>query len=219
MVRKTIPDAVLLSAFTSTMIFPLAMLSVLVAYIARGAELEPYVPHDLSCPPGSVSGFVQNNFAYVAPLRNFTNITHSFFDIVWYFGSVVTNTTGRDNVPGATRFGHGAGGTFNETLIMYFNNPDAYVFALHGQPATFPMSHSPQATKLDGYVETMRFLSICGGKATYIDVITYYCHDSDEQQQIAAYDLLYTAHTLTFEKMAAGLGAPVFAGVCPANKA
>ncbi|KAK7024980.1 hypothetical protein R3P38DRAFT_2530144 [Favolaschia claudopus] len=191
------------------------MLSVLLAQATRGAELEPYVPHDLSCPPGSVSGFLHNSFAYVAPLHKFTNITHSFFDVSWYFGTVVTNTTGRDNVPGATRFGDDDGGTLNETLITYFNHPDAYVFALRGQPSAYLAPSGSQLVKYDGYVETMRFLSICGGKATYIDMVTYYCHEPSEQQQIATYDLWYTAHTLTFEKMAAGLGAPVFAGVCP----
>jgi hypothetical protein len=66
---------------------------------------------------------------------------------------------------------------------------------------------------LSGYTETMRFLSICGGQATYIDVLTYECSLNN---QIGAYDSWYNVHTLAFPEMAASLGVSVMAGDCPA---
>jgi hypothetical protein len=60
----------------------------------------------------------------------------------------------------------------------------------------------------------MRFLSICGGQATYIDVLTYEC---SLDNQVGAYDSWYNVHTLAFPEMAASLGASVMAGDCPAR--
>ncbi|KAJ6570528.1 hypothetical protein DFH09DRAFT_1362658 [Mycena vulgaris] len=176
---------------------------------ARGHESHyPVVRNDLHCPKGLYTGFVQNSYTYNRPLHKFTNITGSFFDPSWY-GAPATNTTGIDNVPGATRSGSFGGSTFHETLTMYFAGPDVLMSTVHGKPW---INVAPNQTPLQfgDYVETIRFQSICGGKATYIDVISYLCSDD----QTAAYNLTYTDHMVYFETLAANIGATVLAGDC-----
>jgi hypothetical protein len=123
----------------------------------------------------------------------------------------VSNTTGTDNVPGATRSGPLVGNNvFNETLTMYSAHPDALMYTYHGKAVTYPAPNG-SPVYFHGYAETMRLDSICDGKGTYIDLITWVCAD----EQIAAYNIWYTAHASSFEGMAAGLGATVLAGDCP----
>ncbi|KAJ7625591.1 hypothetical protein FB45DRAFT_1060263 [Roridomyces roridus] len=126
---------------------------------------EEYSPSDIRCPKGSHNVFVHNSYTYIAPLREFTDLTGSFFNLTWYAGSTVSKTTGEDNVPGATRSGPALGGRFDEELIAITAHPDdKFEYTYHGEPATF------NGVDYEGYVETLRFESICGGKATYIDV-------------------------------------------------
>ncbi|KAF8216918.1 hypothetical protein K438DRAFT_1953805 [Mycena galopus ATCC 62051] len=169
------------------------------------------VSNDIACPADSSAGFVHNSYTYIAPLSKFTNITESFFDLSWYAGTIVTNTTGTDNVPGATRSGPFAGATaYNETLTMYHRRSDGLMYSFHGKGLTYsPPNQRPY--RFDGYAETMRLESICDGSATYIDLITYLCSNDST----AAYDLWYTIHMSTFQTMAAKIGAPVLAGDCP----
>ncbi|KAF8216921.1 hypothetical protein K438DRAFT_1658439, partial [Mycena galopus ATCC 62051] len=168
------------------------------------------VSNDIACPADSSAGFVHNSYTYIAPLSKFTNMTESFFNLSWYDGIIVTNTTGTDNVPGATRAGPFAGATYNETLTMYHKRSDALIQSWHGKGFPYsPPNRRPY--HFDGYVETMRLESICDGSATYIDIITYMCSNDTT----AAYDLFYTLHMSTFPTMAAKLGAPVLAGDCP----
>jgi hypothetical protein len=115
-----------------------------------------------------------------------------------------------DNVPGATRAGHWRGSAFNETLTMYSKHMDAYIFSFHGQGLTLAPPNEPAVT-WESYVDTISFQSICSGKATHIDILTYICSDNP----IPTYDFSYTLHMSTFEGMAAGLAAPVLAGDCP----
>ncbi|KAJ7816091.1 hypothetical protein B0H14DRAFT_2845416 [Mycena olivaceomarginata] len=145
-------------------------------------------------------------YTYNAPVDKFTNLTKSFFELKWYAGAIVSNTTGTDNVPGATRSGP-LGGTavFNETLTMYSMHPDEFTFSFHGAPYVFGGQH------VTAYAETMRFEGICSGKATYIDVITYLCSNDS----IAVYDATYTAHMVSFQGLATSVGATVMAGDCP----
>ncbi|KAF8216920.1 hypothetical protein K438DRAFT_1704054 [Mycena galopus ATCC 62051] len=174
------------------------------------AQGSNYVSNDIPCPADSSAGFVHNSYTYIAPLFKFMNITESFFDESWYAGTIVTNTTGTDNVPGATRAGPFGTATFNETLTMYHKSSDALMYSFHGKGVI--LSPPNQRTyRFDGYAETMRLESICDGSATYIDLITYLCSNDSA----AAYDLWYTTHMSTFETMAAKLGAPVLAGDCP----
>ncbi|KAJ7333325.1 hypothetical protein DFH08DRAFT_785680, partial [Mycena albidolilacea] len=170
-----------------------------------------YVPNDIHCPKNSHAGFVHNTYTYIAPLHDFTNLVGSFFNISWYDGIVVTNTTGADNVPGASRSGPFNGVTYNETLTMFTERSDAVTFSFIGKGFSYTRSPKGPTVTLDGYTESMRFESICGGKATYIDVLTRVCSDN----QIEAYDLWYTLHMTTFQGMAVNLGAPVLAGDCP----
>ncbi|KAJ7918669.1 hypothetical protein B0H13DRAFT_2435201 [Mycena leptocephala] len=173
----------------------------------------PYVPRDIRCPSNSHVGFLHNSYTYNAPLYKFTNITGSFFDSSWYVRGIPTiTTTGIDNVPGATRAGVVGNSTFNETLTMYSMYPDALIYSYHGQPITYVLPNVPPA-HFYGYAETMRFESICGGKATYIDLLSYMCSND----QVAAYNLWYLDHMSTFEGMAANLGATVLAGDCPCS--
>ncbi|KAJ6534595.1 hypothetical protein DFH09DRAFT_1180112 [Mycena vulgaris] len=181
------------------------------------AHTSPPSPNDLHCPKGSYPGFVHNSYTYAAPVHKFTDITRSFFDDAWYAGAAAPNNTGTDNVPGATRAGD-FGGAFNETLTAYSLHPDAFSFTLHGAPWTYT-APAPQASNLKrpgplhfaGYAETLRFESICDGRATYIDAITYLCADD----KAAAYDLWYNLHLAVFPPLAARVGAKVLAGDCP----
>ncbi|KAJ7509769.1 hypothetical protein B0H11DRAFT_1901158 [Mycena galericulata] len=170
----------------------------------------PYIRNDLQCPEGSHVSFLHNSYAYQAPLHKFTDITKSFFHIAWYGGVPANVTTGTVNVPGATRGGPYYGGTFNETLTMYLTHPDVLNYTIHGKPVTF-LTPNRAPIHFDGYAETMRFESICGGRATYIDLITYIC----SEDQATAYDVWYTLHMVTFEGLAAKIGALVLPGDCP----
>ncbi|KAF7370290.1 hypothetical protein MSAN_00660300 [Mycena sanguinolenta] len=171
------------------------------------------ISNDIVCPTNSRVSFVHNSYTYNAPLQKFTDITGSFFNISWYDGTVVTSTIGTDNVPGATRSGTFAGGVFNETLTAMDKRSDALIFSYHGNNYTFtPGPGYPSSlVTLDSYTETIRFESICGGKATYIDVLTYVCSDN----QPLAYSLWSMIHTSTFDGLAMSFGATILAGDCP----
>ncbi|KAJ6566019.1 hypothetical protein B0H19DRAFT_1257310 [Mycena capillaripes] len=185
-----------------------ALLGLTFATRVRGSM--HHIPNDINCPKDSHVSFVHNSYTYNAPLHEFTNITKSFFDIEWYGGSVVSSTTGTDNVPGATRSGLTGGATFNETLTMYSKHSDVLMFSIHGQAVTYSLPNQAPL-HFDGYVETMRFESICNGKATYIDLISYLCSNDST----AAYALLYSFHMSAFQEMAESIGATVLAGDCP----
>ncbi|KAJ6534601.1 hypothetical protein DFH09DRAFT_1284116 [Mycena vulgaris] len=168
------------------------------------------VRDDLHCSDGFLPTFLHNSYTYDAPLHKFTDITKSFFNITWYGDAAVSRTTGTDNVPGATRGGAFGGGPFNETLTMYLARPDAVSYTIHGErwdyaPPNLPPLH------LASYAETKRFESICGGRATYINLITYLCSDDPP----AAYSLFYTVHMETVQRLARTVGAKVLAGDCP----
>jgi hypothetical protein len=203
-------------------LFAIALLSL------RAQGSAPYVSNDVHCPADLHISFVHNSYTYAAPLAQFTNLTESFFDQSWYVSisasssrapfqinthrqgnTVVTTTTGTYNVPGATRTGPFAGAIYNETLTMYSKRADALTLSYYGQPLTTVTTAGPPL-KFGHYVETLRFESICGGTATYMDAFTYTCSDNP----VAAYDVWYTAHMAAFPGLAAKLGAPVLAGDC-----
>ena len=125
-------------------------------------------------------------------------------------GAAASKTTGTDNVPGATRSGDIGGSTYNETLTMYLAHPDILTYTIHGRPWTYAAANFGPVHFVE-YAETMRFESICGGKATYIDLITYTCSDD----QTLAYNAWYMFHMGTFEGLSVMLGATVLAGDCP----
>ncbi|KAJ7312502.1 hypothetical protein DFH08DRAFT_447715 [Mycena albidolilacea] len=181
-------------------LFPIALL----ALCAQGSA--PYVSNDIHCPPDLHISFVHNSYTYGAPLTHFINLIDSFFEQSWYFGTVITHTTGKYNVPGATRTGPFAGATYNETLTAYSKHADAMIMSYSGQPLTIV---SPPL-KFGHYLERLRFESICGGTATYIDALTYSCSDNP----VAVYDLWYTVHMAAFANLSAVVGAPVLAGDC-----
>ncbi|KAJ7307012.1 hypothetical protein DFH08DRAFT_824281 [Mycena albidolilacea] len=188
------------------------MLSALLAIALLGLRAQgsaPYVSNDIHCPADLHISFVHNSYTYAAPLAQFTNLTKSFFDLSWYNNAVVTNTTGTYNVPGATRSGAFAGAIYNETLTMYSKRADALTLSYYGQPLTTVPKTGPPL-KFGHYVETLRFESICGGTATYIDALTYTCSDNP----VAVYDAWYTDHMAGFPGLAAKVGAPVLAGDC-----
>jgi hypothetical protein len=86
-------------------------------------------------------------------------------------------------------------------VLEYSYHGDPYILAVPGQPAI----------NFNGYAETMRFESICGGKATYIDIITYTCSN----HQTLAYSGWYTFHESVFPGLAVTLRATIMAGDCP----
>ncbi|KAJ7796724.1 hypothetical protein B0H14DRAFT_2913813 [Mycena olivaceomarginata] len=188
------------------------MLSALFAIALLGLRAQgsaPYVSNDIHCPADLRISFVHNSYTYAAPLAQFTNLTESFSTSPWYDNSIVTNTTGTYNVPGATRTGPFAGAIYNETLTMYSKHADTLTLSYYGQPLTIVPTAGPPL-KFGHYVETLQFKSICGGTATYIDALTYTCSDNP----VAAYDVWYTAHMAGLPGLAAKIGAPVLAGDC-----
>ncbi|KAJ6565926.1 hypothetical protein DFH09DRAFT_1278540 [Mycena vulgaris] len=172
----------------------------------------PTPTDDLQCPKGYSPSFLHNTYTYDAPLNKFTDITKSFFHIQWYGGATVTKTAGTDNVPGATRAGVFGGAKYNETLTAYSARADAMSYTIHGNlPLTLAQGNQPPL-HVASYAETKRFESICGGKATYIDLITYMCTDN----QITGYNAFYNTHMTTLENLASTIGSPVLAGDCEA---
>ncbi|KAF8195344.1 hypothetical protein K438DRAFT_1968653 [Mycena galopus ATCC 62051] len=153
---------------------------------------------------------IHNSYTYIAPLPKFTNLTGSFFNIVWEGGCPATVTTGTDNVPGATRAGPCLGGTFKDTLTMYSVHPDAFSYTYHGGPLTFTPPGQP-LMHWDAYAETIRFESICGGQATYVDFISHVC----SKDQIATYTEWSNLHAVSIQGIAGAIGAPILAGDCP----
>ncbi|KAJ6549080.1 hypothetical protein DFH09DRAFT_1281536 [Mycena vulgaris] len=171
---------------------------------------------DLQCPRGYSPTFLHNSYTYNAPLSKFTDITKSFFAIQWYpyadskGGATVTGTAGTDNVPGATRAGVFGGAPFNETLTAYSTRSDGMAYTMHGiMPLSIAVGN-PRPLRVASYAETKRFQSICGGKATYIDLITWLCSDD----QITAYSAFYNTHMSTVQNLAATIGTTVLAGDC-----
>ncbi|KAJ6563277.1 hypothetical protein DFH09DRAFT_920304 [Mycena vulgaris] len=177
------------------------------------AELSASLRHnDLHCPEGYGVSFVHNSYTYNAPFHAFTNLTSSFYNIVWTGGVPAAQTTGTDNVPGATRSGPWFGGVFNETLTMYHLDDELYIWTYHGAAYTYaPAGQTP--THLAAYAETTRFESICSGTATYIDIHTYLCSDNPT----VTYSLLYTLHMVTFQDLAQSANATVLGGDCPST--
>ncbi|KAJ7483817.1 hypothetical protein B0H11DRAFT_1723231 [Mycena galericulata] len=179
---------------------------------AQAADLSPSLKqNDLHCPKGYEISFVHNSYTYNAPFHTFTNLTSSFFNIVWTGGVPATSTTGVDNVPGATRSGPWFGGVFNETLTMYHLDDELYIWTYHGAAYTYAPGGGVPPTHLSAYAETTRFESICSGTATYIDIITYLCSDNPK----VVYSLLYTLHMVTFQDLAQSANATVLGGDCP----
>ncbi|KAJ7759329.1 hypothetical protein DFH07DRAFT_443700 [Mycena maculata] len=187
----------------------LTLLSLLGTTRAHESSYYPYIPNEIPCGEGSHPAFVHNSYTYIAPLHKFTNITGSFFDIVWLGGCPATVTTGTDNVPGATRAGPCLGDTFNETLTMYSAHVDELMYTYHGRPYAPTLPGQP-TIHVESYAETLRFESICGGRATYVDFISFLC----TEDQTAAYIAWNELHTDTMQSVAASLGAPVLAGDC-----
>ncbi|KAJ7742888.1 hypothetical protein B0H16DRAFT_1890187 [Mycena metata] len=170
--------------------------------------------NDLHCPEGFDVGFVHDSYTFNAPVHKFTDPTKSFFDISWY-GITLTNTTGTDNVPGATRSGSLDGGYFHETLTAYSVHPSALEYTVRGDPYTYAPPNSTAAPlAFAGYVETTRIESICSGRATYIDLISYIC----SADQVAGYDFAHKLHQGVFPALAEPVGATVMAGDCLTQK-
>ncbi|KAJ7625590.1 hypothetical protein FB45DRAFT_1004974 [Roridomyces roridus] len=184
---------------------PFAILAT--APLLLGVHAHRLFPSDIRCPTGFHNSFVHNSYTYIAPLHKFTEITGSFFNLTWY-GADINSTTGADNVVGATRSATTAGGTFHETLTAFTSHPgDVFQYTYHGKPVSFGGVH------YSGCTETLRFESICGGQATYIDVLSHLCSDD----KLSAYDGWYRAHLFAFEGLAAELEARVFEGDCPTS--
>ncbi|KAJ6456105.1 hypothetical protein C8R45DRAFT_1187003 [Mycena sanguinolenta] len=197
----------------STVVFRALSLAFVGLIFANGVHGSKHpISNDIECPANSYVSFVHNSYTYNAPLHKFTDITKSFFNASWYGDSVVTSHNGTDNVPGATRSGVFAGAIFSDMLNAIDKRSDAFIFSYQGKGFTFTPAGYPVLT-MHSYSETIRFESICGGKATYIDVITYICSDN----QPLAYTVWSTLHTSTFDGLAATLGATILAGDCPST--
>ncbi|KAJ7835758.1 hypothetical protein B0H14DRAFT_3706371 [Mycena olivaceomarginata] len=191
----------------------IALLALIFGNHAHGSELTPYVPNDLVCPPNSYARLYAQQLRIHRPAAQ----VHEPYQVVFstyrgMAGTVITNTTGTDNLPGAARSGPFGGATYNETLSFYRKRSDLLTWSYLGKGLTFTLPGHPTLTSL-WLQRDVRIQSICGGQATYIDVLTFSCSDN----QIANYDIWYTFHNSVFQEMAANLRAPVLAGDCPVN--
>ncbi|KAJ7289367.1 hypothetical protein C8J57DRAFT_1046448 [Mycena rebaudengoi] len=174
--------------------------------------------NDLPCPPGFKHSFVQNSYQFDGPLEKFTSLTGSFFDLSWYAGGEIINTTGTDNIPGATRVGPFdpfRPELFNETLTMYETGPGLlqWTFTGPGATLTYP-SRTGEVIRFQYYAESQRYESICGGTATYIHAMTHICSDNPS----LAYDLFYRLHQGAFngfDAISARVNTKAFTGDCP----
>ncbi|KAJ7742886.1 hypothetical protein B0H16DRAFT_1693711 [Mycena metata] len=167
--------------------------------------------NDIHCPGDARISFVHNSYTYNAPVQKFTNITKSFFDIGWYGGVPATITTGTDNVPGATRFAPLPNdSSYNETLTMYSLDENGLSYTYHGLGFAYALP-GYKIAYVGAYTETMRFESICAGRAIYIDLISYLCSNDS----VAAYNIFRLEYEITFSTLAAEVGATVMAGDCP----
>ncbi|KAK6983981.1 hypothetical protein R3P38DRAFT_2576943 [Favolaschia claudopus] len=200
----------MLSKLVLPLILFLASIPALVLGDAVGGY-SPYISSDIHCVKDAHPSFISNSYKYYAPVHKFTNLTKSFFDVSWYAGTIVSNTTGIDNVPGATRAGDYSGYHFNETLTMYISNSDGLVYAYRGKEFKVAgQGVNLSSVTLHSYAEVLHFESICGGQATLIETRTYACSDNP----IAEYDSWTVLHDLTFTALAGRLKAPVFTGDC-----
>ncbi|KAF7352045.1 hypothetical protein MVEN_01167000 [Mycena venus] len=175
--------------------------------------------NDIQCPKGSHHGFVQNSYQFYGPLRKFTDITGSFFDISWLAGGEILSTTGTNNIPGATRVGPfdplSKDPLFNETLTVYDVGPGTlrFTFTGPGAPLTYH-SRTGEVITFHYYAETQHYESICGGTATYLHATTHICSDNPA----LAYDLFCRLHQGTFhgyDALPARVKEKTFTGDCP----
>ncbi|KAJ7458868.1 hypothetical protein FB451DRAFT_1272720 [Mycena latifolia] len=187
-----------------------ALFALLPAGHAQSTSLDPIIIDDITCPTDAKITFIHNSYTYNAPMKNFTDVMGSFYGIKWTGGVLPNNTTGQDNVVGASRSSNYFGGVFNETLTMILERPDAYSYTYHGVP--FPVAFPNQpVVQFYNYAETLRVLSICSGKATYIDFVTYLCTDNP----IHAYNLLETElHQAAVQAVAQTANATIMPGDC-----
>lgn len=173
-------------------------------------------PADPSCPSGFFPGFQLNTFQYDVPFDGFEAIMKSFFDISWYAGVVVTNTTGRNNTVGATRAGPFATAEFKEVLIEIESSPTSltmkYVSIVGELKLQGVLPQKPNETIIIGsYTEGFQILSICGGTSTWFDIFVTFCAD----KPVEAADLYDTIRKESLQAVAIKLGADSFIGSCP----
>ncbi|KAJ6534612.1 hypothetical protein DFH09DRAFT_1091940 [Mycena vulgaris] len=177
-------------------------------FTAHAYESSPYpaVLNDIKCLKGSSTA---NSYTYNGPLAKFTKITQSFFHVAWHAGAPAKKTTVADNIPGATRADILGGGAYNETLTAHVAHPGALAYTVLGAPWTYTALQK-RPLHFATYVEMLRLESICGGKVTSTDLLTYLCSDD----KTAAYDLWYNSHMTVFPALATKVGT-VLPGDCP----
>ncbi|KAJ7656442.1 hypothetical protein DFH06DRAFT_1473657 [Mycena polygramma] len=94
---------------------------------------------------------------------------------------------------------------------MYSMHSDALAYTYHGEPFNYAPRNGPHLY-FARYIETIRFESICGGKATYIAVLAYLCSD-DQVRAYSFWDAL--PDQATFDRLGESLGGTIRAGDCP----
>ncbi|KAF8064960.1 hypothetical protein FPV67DRAFT_162601 [Lyophyllum atratum] len=195
--------------FTRT--FFLLAATLLLPLVASAAPGNIITHLDPKCPPSALPGFETNTFQYNVPAAEFFNKTGSFFHSEWYTGPIAS-THGKDNTPGSTRSGNFSGTPFTERLVAYSRTPtqltQQFTLAMP-EPIVF------DGVTFTGYTEELRFMSICGGTATYIGMTSVYCTD----RVAKAYALYDKIRRGAIGKVGDELGAFVFAGTCPIGRA
>ncbi|KAJ7097106.1 hypothetical protein B0H15DRAFT_31723 [Mycena belliarum] len=192
----------------------IATLGLLSTASAQSLSIDPILNDDVECPAGSEITFLHDYYMFNAPMKAFKDQVGSFFEIVWTGGVATDIATGPDNTPGSSRSGVYFGGRFNETLTMILDRPDSFSYTYHGVEFPVAIPGRPKVIFYK-YAETMRVHSICGGRATYMDLVTSLCTDNPEH----AYDLLHTyLHDLTFHQLAANVNATAMYGDCLRDK-
>ncbi|KAJ6600351.1 hypothetical protein DFH09DRAFT_1302834 [Mycena vulgaris] len=177
----------------------------------HASPLHHIPPDHLRCPKGYSISFLYDSYTYHGRLDKFTAITKSFFHIQWYGNATVDRTTGTDNVPGATRSGQFGISRYKETLTAYSAHSDALVYSIHGDlPLSIQVPNQHDLLHVATYAERKRFESICGGRATFLEFITYLCSDDPR----TADRTFRNVHTATVQGLASRIGTTILSRDC-----
>ncbi|GAA5848272.1 hypothetical protein JCM8547_004465 [Rhodosporidiobolus lusitaniae] len=149
----------------------------------------------IECGEGYTKGSVTNVAEFPVSIKKITPVINEFFTAEWE-GFTVTNTTGKNNHPGALRsFSFGGIVPLTEELTWYIQT-GAFVDRLWkgvgGKYAgDLPVVSDVFDIELESWTEHFTLTPLCENKATHFTWTAYYCSTND-----AVAEQLYTgAHS------------------------
>jgi hypothetical protein len=133
----------------------------------------------------------------------------------------LTNTTGQDNVPGATRSGTVGDSPFTEVLLefahsgsdemmLFWKLETGTTFVWNMKTINPIITTQPQNVTIS-YFQRIFVKSICEKKAAYVWLMTTYCSD----KPLLAHQLYDQHDQKILQDLSARLGAVEFEGACP----